>query len=273
MMQEIFGYILASLIGISLGLIGAGGSIFAMPILVYLFHIKPALATTYSLFIVGITALIAVYRHHKMGNLHFQTALFFSIPSVISLLLIRKLLLPIIPQELMSFGDFTLSKNMLIMLVFAFLMILASVSMIKPSLSLETIENTSIKKTISHTRLVFFGFLIGCITGFLGAGGGFLMIPTLIFFADLSMKKAVGTSLIIIAFNSLIGFGADITDAFTRTHIDVIFLSKIISIAILGMFLGTYLSKKIDGDKLKPIFGWFILVTSAYIVVKELFLS
>lgn len=262
--MEYIGYFISILIGITLGLIGGGGSIMTVPVLVYLFKINPENATSYSLFIVGVSAIVGAFRHYKLGNLKIKSALIFAFPSIISLLFIRKIILPIIPSNLFMFNDFMISKNLLIMLVFAVLMIVASFSMIRTKKILYQ------ETEVNYKKLAIIGFLIGLITGFLGAGGGFLIIPSLIFFAKLPMKQAVGTSLLIISLNSLIGFGGDILSG---VIIDYQLLITISGLAIIGMFIGTSLSKKIDGTKLKPAFGWFVLVMGIYIIAKELFLS
>ena len=260
--MEYFGYLAAVLIGIILGLIGGGGSILAVPILVYLFHISPEKATSYSLFIVGITAMVGTGKHYQLNNLKVKSALFFAIPSILSLLLVRKLLLPILPATLFTIGDLTVTKDMFIMLVFALLMVSASVSMI-----LKT-SGKAIPAQVNYSRLVVIGFLVGSITGFLGAGGGFLIIPALLFFAHLEMKQAVGTSLLIIFVNSLLGFAADVWGS--QVVIDYGLLFTITTIAVLGMFIGTFLSRKIDNNHLKPIFGWFVLMMGFYIIFKEI---
>jgi uncharacterized protein len=260
--MEVIGYLAATLIGISLGLIGGGGSILTVPILVYLFAVKPEQATSYSLFIVGITALVGSVKHYKIGNLQIKSALYFAFPSVLSLLFIRKIILPKIPTTLFMVGNVEVTKNIFIMIVFALLMVAASVSMI-----IKTKENIAPTQT-NYLQLSLIGFLVGLVTGFLGAGGGFLIIPALIFFAGLPMKQAVGTSLLIIFINSLIGFGGDVLNGITLNYQ---FLFSISAIAIVGMFIGTALSKKIDGEKLKPAFGWFVLVMGIYIIAKEIF--
>lgn len=262
--MEFFGYLASILIGITLGLIGGGGSILTIPILVYLFKITPESATSYSLFIVGVSALIGSYRHYILGNLKLKPALYFAIPSVFSLLFTRKIILTNIPAELFKIGEFQLSKDLLIMLLFSVLMITASISMIRKSATPPTIAE------INFTRLSFIGLLIGFITGFLGAGGGFLIIPALLFFAKLSMKQAVGTSLLIIFVNSLIGFAGDF---FNGIVINYRLLLTITSIAIGGIIIGTQISKRIEGHKLKPIFGWFVLVVGVYIILKEIILK
>ncbi len=260
--MEILGYFLALFIGISLGLIGGGGSILAMPILVYIFHFNPQLATSYSLFVVGVSALIGSVKHYKLNNLQVNTALVFGIPSIISLLLTRKFLLPQLPNIILRIDDIVVTKNIFLMIVFATLMIAASISMIRNK------KSNATASIPSNIKLAFVGFVVGIVTGFLGAGGGFLIIPALIFFAALPMKQAIGTSLFIIAINAIIGFTGDVIN---NVQLNYEFLLLFSSIAIAGIFIGTYLSKKIDGNKLKPAFGWFVLVAGVYIIAKEIF--
>lgn len=258
--MEIIGFILSILIGISLGLIGSGGSILTIPILVYVFHVSPSDATTYSLFVVGVSALAGSINGAKHKLLDYKTALYFGLPSVISVFLMRKIIVPLLPNELLTISNFTLTTDLLIMLVFSVLMILASFSMIQKR---KMTENDSSK--INHNNLIFKGLFVGLLTGFVGVGGGFLIIPALLFTAKLPMKKAVATSLIIIVFNSLIGFLGSITS----TKIDWNFLLLFTTFAVIGIFIGMYLSKKIANEKLKPLFGWFVLLTGIYIIIKE----
>ncbi len=260
--MEIIGFILSILIGISLGLIGSGGSILTIPILVYVFYVSPSDATTYSLFVVGTSALVGSFNGAKNKLLDYKTALYFGLPSVISVFLMRKFLVPLLPNDLITISSFTLTTDLLIMLVFSVLMILASFSMIRKRKTLD-IDN----QEIHHNSLIIKGILIGALTGFVGVGGGFLIIPALLFTAKLPMKKAVATSLIIIVFNSLIGFLGSISN----TSINWEFLLLFTGFSIIGIFIGQYLSKKIPNEKLKPIFGWFVLFTGIYIILKELF--
>jgi uncharacterized membrane protein YfcA len=262
--MEYFGYLASIIIGLSLGLIGGGGSILTIPILVYLFKIDPKLATSYSLFIVGITALSGCFSHYKMGNLKIKSALYFAVPSVFSILIIREVIFLKIPDVLFTINDFQVTKNFLIMIIFAVLMMAASFSMIRKT-------NSDIHSTgVNYLQLALIGAVVGIVTGFLGAGGGFLIIPALLFFANLPMKQAVGTSLLIIFINSSIGFMGDL---YIGTPIDYPFLLGISSIAFIGMLIGTQLSKRMDGNKLKPIFGWFVLVMGIYIIIKEIFFN
>lgn len=261
--MEIIGYVAAIFIGISLGLIGGGGSILTVPILVYLFDVPADLATSYSLFIVGLTAGLGAYRHLQIGNLHIQTALVFAVPSILSALLMRKFVLPVLPDTIISVPGFSLSRQTLIMVVFALLMLAASFSMIRSRSNTAGVAG-------SLPRLVLIGFLVGIVTGFLGAGGGFLIIPALVFFAGLDMKSAIGTSLLIIFINSLITFSGDLLRG---VSVDYIFLIRIAVVALVGMFIGTLLARKISGARLKPVFGWFVLLMGGYIIAKELLSS
>lgn len=260
--MEITAYFAAILVGLVLGLLGGGGSILTVPILVYLLKIPAYQATAYSLFVVGTTSLIGSFNYMKQNLVNIRVAVIFSIPSFIGVLLTRKLLLPFLPDALFTVGTFIITKNMMIMILFSLLMILASYSMIKKKR--KDAKKTEQKKIF----LILKFFMVGVFLGLVGAGGGFLIIPSLIFFANLEMKEAVGTSLLIISANSLIGFAGDLT---TSLQINWVLIITFSLLAIAGIFLGTYASKFIDGKKLKPAFGWFVLAMGVYIITKELF--
>ncbi len=257
--MEIIGYVAAIGIGISLGLIGSGGSILTIPILVYLMAVSPSLATTYSLFVVGTSALVGSLKAAREGLLDTKIAIYFGIPSVIAIFTMRKFIVPLLPKTLFQIGSFSVEKDLFIMLIFALLMIFASFSMIKKRPEI-TVENPQ----IDTLNLTIRGILIGLLTGFVGVGGGFLIIPTLVFSAKLPMKKAVGTSLIIIAINALIGFLGSLNSAINWT-----FLLSFSAFSITGIFIGQFLALKISNEKLKPIFGWFVLTMGIYIIAKE----
>lgn len=258
--MQIIGFTLSILIGVSLGLLGSGGSILTIPILVYVFHVSPSDATTYSLFVVGVSALVGSFNGAKNNLLDYKTALYFGLPSVISVFLMRKFLVPLLPNNLLTISNFTLTTDLLIMLVFSVLMILASFSMIQKR---KIIENES--SEINHNNLILRGVFVGLLTGFVGVGGGFLIIPALLFTAKLPMKNAVATSLIIIVFNSLLGFLGSVS----TTKIEWNFLLLFTAFAVSGIFIGMFVSKKISNEKLKPLFGWFVLLTGIYIIIKE----
>jgi uncharacterized protein len=265
-MEDILGYAASGLIGIALGLIGGGGSILTVPVLVYLFHVEPTLATAYSLFIVGVTSLVGGIKSAMRKMIDFRTAVVFAVPSFIAVYLTRRYLMPVIPDELFSIGSLIISKDMGIMIFFGLIMLAASVSMIRNK-SREDSDGEVI--SYNYPMILLEGSIVGVLTGIVGAGGGFLIIPALVLFAKLPMKKAVGTSLIIIAAKSLVGFSGDI---FSGQIINFPFMLIISSIAIAGIFLGTYLSKFIESNKLKIAFGWFVLVMAIYIIGSEVYL-
>lgn len=264
--MEILGYGLAVIVGISLGLIGSGGSILTVPILVYIMGVDPVLATAYSLFIVGSTALVGGVQSALQKRVDFKTVLIFGIPSIAAVYATRMWLVPFIPKELFSIGSFVVTKPIALMLLFAVVMILASVSMIRPGKKADPDENTPM--LYNYPMILLEGVVVGMLTGLVGAGGGFLIIPALVLLARMPMKLAVGTSLFIIAAKSLIGFIGDLQG---NEVIDWKLLGIFTAFAVAGIFIGILLSKKIPGQKLKKGFGWFVLVMGIYIIVKELF--
>lgn len=265
--MEIIGYLLAALVGISLGLIGGGGSILTVPILVYTLGVNPILATSYSLFIVGSTSLVGAVNNYRSGFVSIKTASLFGLSSITTVFITRKFLMPVIPSVLYQSPGIVITQSMAIMVLFAVLMLAAAVAMISDNDKIPDTKNFSTTRKPDIGRLLLFGVLIGLATGILGAGGGFLLIPTLVLLVKMPMKNAVGTSLLIIALNSLIGFTGDLGH-FT---INWKFLISITLIAITGIFIGGALAKKLDGEKLKKGFGWFVLMIGIYIIIKEIF--
>ncbi|MFT4152671.1 sulfite exporter TauE/SafE family protein [Parafilimonas sp.] len=261
--MHIAGYIASLFIGISLGLTGGGGSILTVPVLVYLFGVSPILATSYSLFIVGSTSLIGAFNNWRKNLVDFRTTLLFGISSIITVFIIRKLIIPNIPEHIIM-GSFSFKFSVLTMILFGILMLAASFSMMTNKV---TDHHSYGKKHIGV--LILYGTGIGLVTGFLGAGGGFLLIPALVLLLHLPMKKAIGTSLLIIALNSLMGFAGDIGHHKT----DWLFLLTVSAMAVAGIFIGGLFSKKIDGEKLKKVFGWFVLTMGIYIIFREALFS
>lgn len=262
----IFGLLASTVIGISLGLIGGGGSILTVPVLVYLFNVDPVLATAYSLFIVGLSSLVGAFPKYKAGMIDLKTALVFGVPSIIAVFLTRKVLVPAIPATLFEIAGVSVTKALAMMILFAVLMVAASVSMIRDKKKEE--QATDEPRVFNYPMILLEGAVVGVLTGLVGAGGGFLIIPALVMLSKLPMKQAVGTSLLIIAAKSLIGFTGDVME--NADKMDWTLLSVVTALAVVGIFIGNQLSKKVDGAALKKGFGWFVLVMGIYIIVKEL---
>ena len=256
---EIIGLFLAVLIGISLGLMGGGGSILTVPLLVYFFHVNPFLASTYSLLIVGVSSLLGAIPYIKNKEFHIPAILQMGIPSVIVVYITKYFLVPLIPDQVYVSENYRVNSDQLLLVFFSLLLIVAAFAMIR---------KTEIKphKKVSVIQLISQGILIGFLTGLVGVGGGFLIIPVLVFVCEIPMKKAVGSSLIIIVLNAIIGLVA-VNDF---ASFDQLLLLKISVLSILGIVIGTLLSKRIEGSKLKKGFGWFILVMGLTILFKEI---
>lgn len=260
---------MALLVGISLGLIGGGGSILTVPILVYLLGINPVLSTAYSLFVVGSAALVGAVNNFRKGLVSLKTAAVFAIPSFIAVYLTRLYLIPAIPDTIWRTDNFVISKDITIMIFFALIMFIAAISMIRSSRKLAKKEENELI-AFNYPMIILDGAIVGILTGIVGAGGGFLIIPALVLLAKLPMKLAVGTSLSIITVKSLFGFIGDLQSG---QLIDWYFLLSFTAFAVIGIFIGGYLSNFIPGKKLKVGFGWFVLVMAIYILIKELILK
>ena len=260
--MEIFGYIASLFIGISLGLVGAGGSILTVPVMVYLFHIPVMTATSYSLFIVGATSLMGACYQVKQDHVNGKVAITFSLVSLTMVFLVRYFVLPGIPPQLFVISGVAISYSLISMLLFSMLMILASRAMIRKKQQ----DGAETKAENSMMRLLLYGLLVGLVTGFLGAGGGFILIPALVLLLGFTMKDAIGTSLLIIAINSLFGFALDMG----HILIDWQLLLIITGMATGGLVLGIAAGKNISAKKLKISFGWMIMLAGIMIMVKEL---
>ncbi len=261
--NQIIAYFLAVFVGITLGLLGSGGSILTVPILVYVLKIEPTIATGYSLFVVGFTALVGGFQKAKQQLVDFEKAFLFGLPTLLAVFFTRKIIVPNIAETIYFFDGFSIKKSIFIMLIFAVVMIIAAIRMIKP---IEiNLKNNELK--LNYFKIIVSGLFIGFIAGFVGAGGGFLIIPALVFLTKTPMKMAVGTSLFIIACQSLVGFLGDLQNQSTDWKLLVSFTIC----SVFGILIGNYLSKKITADKLKTGFGYFVLIMGVYIILRETF--
>ncbi len=254
------GYVCALFVGIVLGLLGGGGSILSIPILVYLFGLEPVIASAYSLFIVGITSFVGAIPKYREHLVNLKTAIVFGVPSILAIFGTRKWIVPSLPEIILD-QPFYITKRLLLLGVFAILMVLASIAMIRKR------QDSVEEPTRYRTFLVMVeGLLIGALTGFVGAGGGFLIIPALVLLTGLPFKTAVGTSLFIIAANSLLGFAGDVLNY----PIDWSFLLSITAVAVVGIFIGSALNRKVNSTLLRKFFGWFTLAMGIFILFREL---
>lgn len=263
---ELIGFFGAFAVGLILGLIGSGGSILSVPILHYLFGINPVTATAYSLFIVGTTSLIGSIKNLKNKLINYSTTLVFSFSAVITVYITRKYLIEMIPETLINSDLIYLSKDKLIMLLFSLLMLAAGFLMIKRTP--KTIVGLKQTRTIAPNKLLIFaeGSLIGFLTGLVGAGGGFIIIPILVILSDLRMKTAIATSLAIISLKSLVGFIGDVQNL----EIDWQFLLSFTLISVIGIFVGQLFSQKVPENKLKMAFGFFVILIGIIILFLQL---
>lgn len=260
--MEWIGYVACAFIGISLGLIGAGGSILTVPVLVFLFGMPPMLTTSYSLFIVGVTSLMASLTKFKQGDVSVAPAIAFGTTSMMVVSLLRHFVVPLIPESLGNIGSVPMSYSLLSMVLFAILMMVSAAFMINSRRPGCATDNESVAR---WWMTIPYAILVGIVTGFLGAGGGFIVIPVMTLFLGMDIKKAVGTSLAVIAMNSLCGFANDLG----RVAIDWPFLLLITAIAVLGSITGLRVASNIDSKRLKSGFGWFVLVLGVLIMSWE----
>jgi len=259
--METAGFALTVVIGLLVGLFGGGGSILTVPVLVYLFAVPAAGATTYSLALVSITSLVAAVPSVRQKKIAYQKTLQFGIPSLIALYTVRAYVLPAIPLHFDLWGC-SMEKNTFTMLFFSALMLASGIFMIRKK------KNNTECPDCRYNPFVLMGagLLEGLITGIVGAGGGFIIVPVLMVFGKLSLKQAVANSLVIIGVKSFIGF----LGSPDLSGLDLFFLAKIVLIASVGMYLGIKLNKKLDSQQLKPVFGYFIILMGVAVLLKEL---
>ena len=260
--MEVLGYIASLLIGVSLGLVGAGGSILTVPVMVYLFHIPVLTATSYSLFIVGTTSMMGTWHQFRQDAVNTKVSIMFSLVSITMVFVIRHYVLPMVPDHLFYLGGVPVTAPLVSMVLFSMLMLTAAYAMIRK----KNTNDAASSNARPVARLVFCGLLVGLVTGFLGAGGGFILIPSLVLLLGLPMRTAIGTSLMIIALNSLFGFALDLG----HLTIDWTLLGGVTLVAVTGIFMGMAFGKKMGGPSLRVSFGWLVMALGGLILVAEL---
>jgi uncharacterized membrane protein YfcA len=264
--MEIIGYFLAILMGFILGLLGGGGAILTVPILVYFFGIPAVLATGYSLLVVGLTSALGSIKYYRDNLIDFRVAIWFSIPSMLGVFLSRKYVLPIIPENFSVF-KYIFNKDQVIMLAFALLVLLIALFMFKSKEPNKDVNQQLKHKKINPIKISFGGLFVGIITGFFGAGGGFIIVPSLMLLANITLRKAIATSLLVIALKSLAGLASDRSEGIS---LDWYFLSIFMGFTICGVILGSLLNNRISIAILRKGFAYFVFVMGLLIVVKEL---
>ena len=269
-MVEMLAFAMAVFIGFLLGLFGGGGSMIAVPVFIYILGFEPNISITYSLFVVGSSALIGNLLYLKQGQVQYKTAITFVLPSILAVFIVRKLLLPVIPHELVKIMGIPIYKEKMLMVLFALLMVFSGIQMMRNQSQDQNYTGAKEGFKKNPWIILIAGIVVGILTGLVGSGGGFMIVPSLVLFAGLPLKKAIGTSLMVIGINAAVGFFADVLGG---VKIDWYFLLPFSLLAFAGIFAGSILSRKIHANKLKPLFGWFELILGMLIVVKEILLS
>lgn len=265
--MDSIGFIAASLMGLILGLLGGGGSMLTVPILFYIFKLPAVIATGYSLIVVGITSLIGAVHYGKDRLVEPKTAILFALPSMAGVFTARKWLVPSLP-EAVELGLISITKDQTIMIAFASLILAVSVSMLmikREELAPQRLPDSKTKQTL---LLAGQGLLTGIVTGFVGAGGGFIIVPILILLTGLPVRKAIATSLFIIAINSTAGIAGDISEGLT---IDPFFLGKFIAFTIVGVVVGSMINRAVPVALLRKGLAYFVFTMGVLIMLKELF--
>lgn len=241
---------LAALVGVSLGLLGGGGSILTVPILTYVLGMQPRDAIAASLFIVGATSAVSMIGHARAGRVRWKTGVLFGLAGMAG-----------------AFGGGLLGgliPGAVLMILFAAMMMVTATAMIR-SRKTATSGSPEPARKPPVARILLDGLLVGIATGLVGAGGGFLVVPALNLLGGLSMAVAVGTSLLVIAMKSFAGLGGYFFSAQLQWPIVLAFSG----VAIAGSFIGVALAGRIPEQALRKGFGIFVLVMGVFVLLQE----
>lgn len=247
------GYALAALIGLSLGLMGGGGSILTVPIFVYVLGYDPKLAIAMSLPVVGVTSLVGAVGHWKAGSVDLRTAALFGMVAMTG---------AYVGARLAVFLTGAVQLSLL-----AAVMLAAAISMFRSARRAAPAQPAEDRsgRSMSLRLLLPVAFCVGVMTGVVGIGGGFLVVPALVLLAKVPMKQAVGTSLLVIAMNCASGFAGYVG----RAQLPWAFLLGFTAVAVGGIVAGTYLVRYVSQRALKQAFAVFLLVMGTFILVKN----
>ncbi|MDF2478610.1 MAG: hypothetical protein K0S24_4093 [Sphingobacterium sp.] len=259
----IIGFLLAILVGLSMGLMGSGGSILTLPIFVYLFHIEPQYALDYSLFSIGVLALIGSVEPVTKGKVDLKTTAIFLIPSLVSVYLTKRHLLTAIPAQF-HIAELSISRNHVIMLLFSFVILVSALAMIRRRKQLEV---SAVMLHISQVlKIITAGLLVGIMTGLVGAGGGFIIVPSLVLLLGIPLKQAIATSLFIIGLNASFGLGANYQ---LLNHMNWPILLIFTLITLIGLQIGSKWKDRLEVVRLQGLFGYFLMSIGILILTFE----
>jgi uncharacterized membrane protein YfcA len=259
--MELLGYVAMMCVGLILGLLGSGGSMLAIPVLIYIFSMDIESASSYSLFLVGVTSLTGAALRQKEQLLSLRAGLLFGLPSILTTFMTRKWLLPVLPESFASWGTFQLMKEDALVITLALMMIGSSVMMWR------SVSTTAPGEKFNHLRLILAGLVVGMLGGLVGVGGGFLILPALIFFAGIPIRTAVGTTLLIIACNSLLGFCGDILNHAVNWY----FLLTITGLSVGGLLFGEWVHQRLSAPfRGHTALAWVMMLTGVSMIVKQL---
>lgn len=263
MISLIIALLCAILIGLSLGTLGAGGAILTIPVFVYVLKVNGLDAITCSLFVVCLSSFTTAIQYFRTKQIHIRAIVSFGIPSVISVWVFRGFVLPAIPDPLFTLDNYIISKAGGLLIVFALLMFVVAYKM----LSKNVVEARSTDKQLNQNlSFVLHGLSVGAITGLLGAGGGFLIVPALVLLLDLEFKIAVGSSLCIIFLNTAMGILATTELLY---HLDWKLLSSFTLVTISSSYYGSQIAHKYSSQKLKRLFGFVLIFVACFMLYEE----